>query len=222
MTLAGLCPRCSLLGPNIIRLPDEARRRDLVAITLDDGPDPDVTEHRYVAVSPHSKVETLVEHLSGWDGLTLVFVRTKRGADRLSEKLARHGVKAEAMQGDLSQRARQRALERFESGKVRVLVATDVAARGLDIDGIEHVINFDPPEEDKGYLHHTGAPAAPAGVAGRPHSCSPTSRRIRAEPPAGSDIRAIRRVWHGRRSRAGHLHEPPRTPVQVVTRRRLR
>ena len=64
------------------------------------------TEHRYVAVSPHSKVETLVEHLSGWDGLTLVFVRTKRGADRLTEKLARHGMKAEAMHGDLSQRAR--------------------------------------------------------------------------------------------------------------------
>jgi ATP-dependent RNA helicase RhlE len=124
------------------------------------------TEHRYVAVNPHSKVETLVEHLSGWDGLTLVFVRTKRGADRLTEKLARHGVKAEAMHGDLSQRARQRALERFESGKVRVLVATDVAARGLDIDGIEHVINFDPPEEDKGYLHRTGRTGR-AGRSGR-------------------------------------------------------
>ncbi|MBA3718280.1 MAG: DEAD/DEAH box helicase, partial [Actinobacteria bacterium] len=121
------------------------------------------TEHRYVAVNPHSKVETLVEHLSGWDGLTLVFVRTKRGADRLAEKLARHGVKAEAMHGDLSQRARQRALERFDTGKVKVLVATDVAARGLDIDGIEHVINFDPPDEDKGYLHRTGR----TGRAGR-------------------------------------------------------
>lgn len=121
------------------------------------------TEHRYVAVSPHSKTETLVEHLSEWDGLTLVFVRTKRGADRLTERLARHGVKAEAMHGDLSQRARQRALERFESGSVRVLVATDLAARGLDIDGIEHVINFDPPEEDKSYLHRTGR----TGRAGR-------------------------------------------------------
>jgi superfamily II DNA/RNA helicase len=121
------------------------------------------TEHRYVPVSASSKVETLVEHLRGWDGLTLVFVRTKRGADRLAEKLARHGVKVEAMHGDLSQRARQRALERFESGKVRVLVATDVAARGLDIDGIEHVINFDPPDEDKGYLHRTGR----TGRAGR-------------------------------------------------------
>jgi ATP-dependent RNA helicase RhlE len=127
------------------------------------GSDAGETEHRYVLVNPSSKVETLVEHLSGWEGLTLVFVRTKRGADRLVEKLIRHGVKAEAMHGDLSQRARERALDRFESGKVRVLVATDVAARGLDIDGIEHVINFDPPDEDKGYLHRTGR----TGRAGR-------------------------------------------------------
>ena len=60
------------------------------------------------------------------------------------------------MHGDMSQSSRQRALRRFETGNVPVLVATDVAARGLDIDDIEHVINFDPPEEDKGYLHRTG------------------------------------------------------------------
>ena len=113
-------------------------------------------EHRFVPVSTDNKVETLVDHLRAATGLTLVFVRTKRGADRLVQRLARHGVKAEAMHGDLVQRARQRALERFESGRVQVLVATDVAARGLDIDDVEHVINFDPPEEDKGYLHRTG------------------------------------------------------------------
>src|ERR671918_386287 len=120
-------------------------------------------EHRFVPVSVDTKVETLVEHIRAADGLTLVFVRTKRGADRLALKLARHDVRAEALHGDLSQRARERALERFETGKVAVLVATDVAARGLDIDDIEHVINFDPPEEDKGYLHRTGR----TGRAGR-------------------------------------------------------
>src|SRR6266508_7055320 len=130
---------------------------------LPDDPTAGEMEHRFVAVSPHSKVETLVDHLRASEGLTLVFVRTKRGADRLADKLARHGVRAEAMHGDLSQRARQRALERFDSGKVRVLIATDVASRGLDIDDIEHVINFDPPEEDKGYLHRTGR----TGRAGR-------------------------------------------------------
>jgi len=124
---------------------------------------PSEIEHRFVSVTAETKVETLVEHLRGQEGLTLVFVRTKRGADRLASKLTRHGVRAEAMHGDLSQRARERALDRFEKGRVPVLVATDVAARGLDIDDIEHVINYDPPEEDTGYLHRTGR----TGRAGR-------------------------------------------------------
>jgi ATP-dependent RNA helicase RhlE len=119
--------------------------------------------HRFVAVKADTKVETLVEHLRAANGRTLVFVRTKRGADRLARKLAQHGVKAVAMHGDLTQPARRRALERFESGQVPVLVATDVAARGLDIDDIEHVINYDPPEEDKAYVHRTGR----TGRAGR-------------------------------------------------------
>jgi superfamily II DNA/RNA helicase len=113
-------------------------------------------EHRFVAVDQSNKVETLVQHLRAGDGLTLVFVRTKRGADRLVRKLRARDVKADAMHGDMSQAARQKTLRRFEAGTVPVLVATDVAARGLDIGGIEHVINFDPPDEDKGYLHRTG------------------------------------------------------------------
>ena len=120
------------------------------------GRAPGEIEHRFVPVSTDGKVDTLVGHLKAGSGLTLVFVRTKRGADRLVQRLGRHGVEAVAMHGDMPQRARQRALDRFESGKVSVLVATDVAARGLDIDDIEHVINYDPPEEDKGYLHRTG------------------------------------------------------------------
>ena len=119
--------------------------------------------HRFVAVSPDTKLETLVQHIRENDGLTLVFVRTKRGADKLVRKLAFHQVDAVAMHGDLSQSVRQRALQRFSSGKVPVLVATDVAARGLDIDDIAHVINYDPPEEDKGYVHRTGR----TGRAGR-------------------------------------------------------
>jgi ATP-dependent RNA helicase RhlE len=120
-------------------------------------------EHRFVSVDQSTKVETLVEHLETSTGLTLVFVRTKRGADRLVHRLRRHGVKAESLHGNMSQSARRRALDSFESGKVTILVATDVAARGLDIDDVEHVINFDPPEEDKGYLHRTGR----TGRAGR-------------------------------------------------------
>jgi superfamily II DNA/RNA helicase len=124
---------------------------------------PGEIEHRFVSVDAETKVETLVAHIRASDGLTLVFVRTKRGADRLAQKLARHDVDAVAMHGDLSQGARERALARFETGKVSTLVATDVAARGLDLDGITHVINFDPPEEDKGYVHRTGR----TGRAGR-------------------------------------------------------
>src|SRR5205807_3440822 len=124
---------------------------------------PGETEHRFVAVTTDTKVDTLVDHLRGSDGITVVFVRTKRGADRLVQKLGAAGVKAVAMHGDMPQRARERALERFESGKVSILVATDVAARGLDLVDVTHVINFDPPDEDKGYIHRTGR----TGRAGR-------------------------------------------------------
>jgi ATP-dependent RNA helicase RhlE len=92
-----------------------------------------------------------------------VFVRTKRGADRLVQKLAREEVDAVAMHGDMTQNARERALARFRSGKVKTLVATDVAARGIDLSDITHVINFDPPEDDKGYVHRVGR----TGRAGR-------------------------------------------------------
>src|SRR5437667_1148459 len=125
--------------------------------------EPGETEHQFVSVTTDTKVDTLVEHLRASDGLTLVFVRTKRGADRLVQKLGRAGVSAVAMHGDMSQRARERSLERFETGKVTTLVATDVAARGLDLDDVTHVINFDPPVEDKGYVHRTGR----TGRAGR-------------------------------------------------------
>ena len=79
------------------------------------------------------------------------------------QKLKKPGRGAVAMHGDMSQNARERALSRFESGKVATLVATDVAARGLDLDDVTHVINFDPPDEDKGYVHRTGR----TGRAGR-------------------------------------------------------
>jgi len=120
-------------------------------------------EHRFISVTESNKVETLVAHIKQDAGQTLVFVRTKRGADRLVQKLARHDVTAVAMHGDMGQGAREAALLRFEQGKVSTLVATDVAARGLDLDDITHVINFDPPEEDKGYVHRVGR----TGRAGR-------------------------------------------------------
>jgi len=120
-------------------------------------------EHSFVSVTFDTKLETLVRHLEESDGLTLVFVRTKRGADQLVKKLARQQVDAVAMHGDMSQSARERSLARFEEGRVRTLVATDVAARGLDLDDIKHVINYDPPAEHTSYVHRTGR----TGRAGR-------------------------------------------------------
>ena len=121
-------------------------------------------DHRFVAVTQDNKVSTLVELLKQEEtGLALVFVRTKAGADRLVEKLRRHDVDAAAIHGDKGQAQRESALARFDTGKVKTLVATDVAARGLDVDDITHVINFDPPEEPDVYTHRVGR----TGRAGR-------------------------------------------------------
>jgi ATP-dependent RNA helicase DeaD/ATP-dependent RNA helicase RhlE len=120
-------------------------------------------DHRFVPVTHENKVQTLVELLPNDGGLALVFVRTKAGADRLVEKLRRHDVDAVAIHGDKAQAQRERALARFDSGKVRTLVATDVAARGLDVDDITHVFNFDPPDEANAYTHRVGR----TGRAGR-------------------------------------------------------
>jgi len=120
-------------------------------------------DHAFVSVTAGDKLDRLVEVLGAERGLALVFVRTKRGADRLAKKLKERGVDAAAMHGDMTQRARERALERFRSGRTTTLVATDVAARGLDLESISHVINFDPPEDDKGYVHRVGR----TGRAGR-------------------------------------------------------
>ena len=124
---------------------------------------PSEIDHRFVPVTHEGKIDTLVELLAAERGLALVFVRTKRGADRLARRLELRGVKAVAMHGDLNQSQRQRALERFESGKVTTLIATDVAARGLDLENVTHVINFDPPEDGKAYTHRVGR----TGRAGR-------------------------------------------------------
>jgi len=115
-------------------------------------------EHRFLPVDSQSaKLEHLVSHLSGADaGRSLVFVRTKRGADRLVKRLRSRQVNAVAMHGDKSQGQRERALARFERGDVMTLVATDVAARGIDIPDVAHVINYDAPADRDSYVHRVG------------------------------------------------------------------
>jgi superfamily II DNA/RNA helicase len=120
-------------------------------------------EHRFVAVERAYRVEALVGELRRKRDLTLVFVRTKHGADRLVKRLRSHGVTADAMHGNKSQSQRERTLASFESGCVNTLVATDVAARGIHVTGISHVINFDPPQDRDSYVHRVGR----TGRAGR-------------------------------------------------------
>jgi ATP-dependent RNA helicase RhlE len=123
-------------------------------------------EHRFRRVAHEAKVSELVHELGDPKrGLTLVFVRTKRGADRLVKRLGAHNVQAVAMHGDKSQSQREKALARFEAGKVSTLVATDVAARGIDVTGITHVINYDAPEAREDYVHRIGRTAR-AGASG--------------------------------------------------------
>jgi superfamily II DNA/RNA helicase len=121
-------------------------------------------EHRFLAVEHEGKLDSLVQELAGAErGRTLVFVRTKRGADRLVKRLSRHGVSALAIHGNRSQAQREKALSRFHRGATDTLVATDVAARGIDVDDVTHVINFDAPEDRDAYVHRVGR----TGRAGR-------------------------------------------------------
>ena len=178
--------RAYTVTPSHVRaeLPTEAQRGEV--------------EHAFVAVTSEDKLERLVEQLRADRGLALVFVRTKHGADKLARKLERqHGVKAVAMHGNLSQNQRERALAQFESGRVSTLVATDVAARGLDVDDITHVINFDPPHGDNDYVHRVGR-TGPRGTQRNGHH----ARAARAAPrrgaarPAARPRRAVRRLRH--------------------------
>jgi superfamily II DNA/RNA helicase len=121
-------------------------------------------EHRFLQVHQMDKVKVAAAICRNQEK-SLLFVRTKRGADRLVENLGKEGIKAAAIHGDLRQANRERALADFSNGKLHVLVATDVAARGLHIEAVDGVIHFDPPEDHKAYLHRSGRTAR-AGRAG--------------------------------------------------------
>jgi ATP-dependent RNA helicase RhlE len=120
--------------------------------------------HRFVHLEHTDKLNALVSELRDPErGRTLVFVRTKHGADRLVKRLGKRNVTAVAMHGNKTQGQRERALASFERGDVETLVATDVAARGIDVDDITHVINFDAPGDRDAYVHRVGR----TGRAGR-------------------------------------------------------
>ena len=116
---------------------------------------------------------------------SIVFTRTRHGADRLARQFAGHGVTAVAMHGGRSQSQRTRALKDFSTGRAQALVATDVAARGIHVDGVASVVHFDPPEDEKAYLHRSGRTAR-AGATGLVVSLSTAPR---SGAPRGSSAR---------------------------------
>ena len=114
--------------------------------------------HRFLHVHERDKVKVAAA-ITRPVSRTLIFSNTKAGCDRLVKKLLAEGIRAQAIHGDLRQNIREKALARFSSGKLPVLVATDVAARGIHVDGVEVVIHYDPPSDHKTYLHRSGRTA---------------------------------------------------------------
>jgi ATP-dependent RNA helicase RhlE len=125
-----------------------------------------VTQQVYFVAKAHKRF--LLEKILRHDSVkrTLVFTRTKHGANRLAEQLDRSGIRSAAIHGNKSQGARERALEGFKNGSIPVLVATDLAARGIDVDGITHVVNYELPNVPEQYVHRIGRTGR-AGAAGR-------------------------------------------------------
>ncbi len=118
----------------------------------------DTMEHRFLKVHYMDKAK-VVAKISEYNDRILAFTRTKAGADRVARELKELGVAAAAIHGDLPQRKREQSLQRFAEGRIHVLVATNVAARGLHIDGVDVVVHYDPPDDPKTYLHRSGRTA---------------------------------------------------------------
>jgi len=160
-TLPGLESRQTLLfsatmPDEVMKLADEVvRDAKYVQVGSAGGPARSIT-HAVETVPSSQKTEWLAKFLRRTEGPILVFVRTKQGAERLARRLGSFGLRAAALHADRTQQQRTAAVEGFRSGRYHVLVATDVAARGLDIDGITHVVNFEVPSSRETYVHRVG------------------------------------------------------------------
>jgi superfamily II DNA/RNA helicase len=144
----------------VTRYQEDPVRHEVVSATVT----VDEMTHRFIAVHQMDKSKVIAA-IGNASNRTIVFTRTKRYADRLVDDLRDEGVNARAIHGDLPQKLRERALADFAAGKLPVLVATDVAARGLHIDDVDMVVHFDPPQDHKTYLHRSGRTAR-AGESG--------------------------------------------------------
>ncbi|MEJ7609486.1 MAG: DEAD/DEAH box helicase [Bryobacteraceae bacterium] len=171
----------------------EAYLKDPVRITIGPTSKPaENIEMRVYEIDQNRKIELLHWMLEKEQGSFLVFARTKHGTDRLAKTLSRIGVKAACIHGDRTQNQRNQALKGFQQGQYRVLVATDVAARGLHVDGIGHVINFDLPQVPEDFIHRVGRTGRAGAVGIASTFATPSDR---------SEIRKIERTLRIRLTR---------------------
>ena len=160
------------------------------------------------------KKKALLAHIvneNNWSQV-LVFTRTKFGANNVAEYLTKNGIEAMALHGNKSQSARTQALAGFKSGDIRALVATDIAARGIDIDELPHVVNYEIPNVSEDYVHRIGRTAARAQAEGREPGL-PGRRRLHAGDRAlhkqQIPVKTIDGLARRRRARRAHRHGPP-------------
>jgi ATP-dependent RNA helicase RhlE len=182
----------------VMKLADEVvRTAKYVQIGTAGGPARTIT-HAVENVPASQKADWLAKFLRRTAGPVLVFVRTKSGAERLARRLAAAGLKAAALHADRTQVQRTHAVEGFRSGRYRVLVATDVAARGLDIDGITHVVNYEVPSNRETYVHRVGR-------TGRAEATGTALTLVAPE-----EARALQALQRSFGIEVGAIREPPR------------
>ncbi len=190
----------------------------------------DTMEHRFLKVHQMDKVKVAALITESVDR-TLVFVQTKIGADRVTDKLQREGVKAAAIHGGLHQSRRERTLRDFADGKLPVLVATNVAARGLDVEGVDIVMHYDPPDDPKTYLHRSGrtARAGDTGLVVTLVEWDQVNEVLRIQKQAGLREPIVKMFSNDERLRHLDVWEPdvdeglaPPDQDAVVSRRRSR
>ncbi len=152
------------IGGEIEKLARKFMRNDdvkkLVAKGSDDSPTVDLVEQCYLSVRQSDKGDLLIKLLEGEDAdLAIVFTRTKHGAEKLTKKLHAAGIDVREIHGNLNQTQRTRVMKGFRDSKFKVLVATDLASRGIDVSGVSHIVNFDIPEDPEAYVHRIGRTA---------------------------------------------------------------
>ncbi len=192
------------IGPSVANLIDTFVKDPVrIAIGSATKPAEHIDLHVY-EVEQQGKLSLLEKMLREETGSFLVFARTKRGAEKLATKLIRGGAKATSIHGDRSQSQRNRALRAFQQGECRVLVATDVAARGIHVEGIAHVVNYDLPQASEDFIHRVGRTGR-AGLRGTASTFGTAAERTEIRKIERMlNIRLIRRSTHPR----SQVHEP--------------